>query len=133
MYSNFEKVNVRNHFICNTFYILEKNDLTYEIFTHFVFFFNVTHIFFILQIIEMNTNKGPKRSSITHAIKNIKNNCVLKFLFVKIIKFSRIYSSNMIMLLIILILTIYICKLLFVTCNIILYVLIYTRIKAIVA
>ena len=99
----------------------------------FFFFLMLLTFFFILQIIEMNTNKGPKRSSITHAIKNIKNNCVLKFLFVKIIKFSRIYSSNMIMLLIILILTIYICKLLFVTCNIILYVLIYTRIKAIVA
>ena len=30
----------------------------------------------------MKTNKGPKRSSLTHAIKNIKNNCVLKLLFV---------------------------------------------------
>ena len=30
----------------------------------------------------MKTNKGPKRISLTHAIKNIKNNCVFKLLFV---------------------------------------------------
>ena len=35
----------------------------------------------------MKTKKGPKRISLTHAIKNIKNNCVLKLLFVTTTRF----------------------------------------------
>ena len=59
--------------------------------TFFFFFFCCCSHLVVLQTIEMKTKERPekkKNCSITHPIRDIKNNCELNLLLVKIIKYS---------------------------------------------